>query len=249
MIRKIHVLIGVLGLMVFTVKAQHEPFESWSAGINAGLYGGGIQGATSLSPNFTLRAGFDFFTYSKEDVAEFDVDVEYGGYEATATAELTNVKVTFPNFKAMIDYYPMQNTIFCLTGGLYFGNNRATTNGLIRNYRELSDQLGENPDLRYEDIVITPNDDGTFFGKLGMGNTVKPYLGIGLGRTIPRNRVGFKFELGMVYQGKYSLSSPNMNEAGNNWVNELINEMDLPISEKALNWWPMLNLSLAYRIR
>ncbi len=249
MIRKICVSIVLLGLITFSGIAQQSAFDSWSAGINAGLYGAGIQAATSLSPNFRLRAGFDYFTYNQKDVAEFDVDVEHSGYQATATAEVTDLEVTFPNFKALVDYYPMSNGIFCLTGGLYFGNNKASSNGLIRNYQELSDQLGENPDLRYEDIVITPNDDGTFFGELGMGNGVKPYVGLGLGRTIPRNRVGFKFELGMVYQGEYSLSSPNIHEEGNNWENQLFDEMDLPVSKNTLNWWPMLNLSLTYRIK
>ncbi|MFA7582120.1 MAG: hypothetical protein WCZ46_01095 [Proteiniphilum sp.] len=249
MIRKICVLIVAFGLTAVSGKAQQSAFDSWSVGINAGLYGAGIQGATSLSPHFKLRAGFDYFTYNQKDVAEFDVDVEYSGYQTTATAELTDLEVTFPNFKALIDYYPMKNGIFCLTGGFYFGNNKASTYGLIRDYQELSQQWGENPELRYEDIVITPNDDGTFFGELGMGNGVKPYVGLGLGRTIPRNRVGFKFELGMVYQGKYTLTSPNMNEAGNDWLNGFIDEMDLPVSESTLNWWPMLNLSLTYRIR
>lgn len=247
--KKICVFIVMFALISFTGKAQQGAFDSWSAGINAGLYGVGIQGATSLSYHFKLRAGFDYFTYNQQDVAEFDVDVEYSGYQGTATAELTEMEVTLPNFKVLIDYYPMKNGIFCLTGGLYFGNNKASTNGLIRNYQELSEQLGTNPDLRYEDIVITPNNDGSFFGELGMGNGVKPYIGIGLGRTIPHNRVGFKFELGMVNQGKYRLSSPNMNEAGNDWLNGFIDEMDLPVSESILNWWPMLNLSLTYRIK
>lgn len=247
--KKICVFIVMFALISFTGKAQQGAFDSWSAGINAGLYGVGIQGATSLSSHFKLRAGFDYFTYNQQDVAEFDVDVEYSGYQGTATAELTEMEVTLPNFKVLIDYYPMKNGIFCLTGGLYFGNNKASTNGLIRNYQELSEQLGTNPDLRYEDIVITPNNDGSFFGELGMGNGVKPYIGIGLGRTIPHNRVGFKFELGMVNQGKYRLSSPNMNEAGNDWLNGFIDEMDLPVSESILNWWPMLNLSLTYRIK
>lgn len=247
--KKIFVSIMMFILISLSVKAQQGAFESWSAGINAGLYGAGIQGATSLSPHFKLRAGFDYFTYNQQDVAEFEVDVEYSEYQATATAELTELEVTLPNFKVLVDYYPMKNGVFCLTGGVYFGNNKASTSGLIRNYQELSEQLGESPDLRYEDIVITPNNDGSFFGELGMGNGVKPYIGIGLGRTIPRNRVGFKFELGMVYQGKYRLTSPNMNEAGNDWLDGFIDEMELPVSENILNWWPMLNLSLTYRIK
>ncbi|MDD2314567.1 MAG: hypothetical protein WCR50_02765 [Proteiniphilum sp.] len=247
--KKIFVSIMMFVLISLSGKAQEGAFESWSAGINAGLYGAGIQGATSLSSHFKLRAGFDYFTYNQQDVAEFEVDVEYSETQQTATAELTDLEVTLPNFKVLVDYYPMKNGIFCLTGGVYFGNNKASTNGLIRDYQELSEQLGESPYLRYEDIVITPNDDGSFFGELGMGNGIKPYIGIGLGRTIPHNRVGFKFELGMVYQGKYTLTSPNMNEAGNDWLDGFIDEMELPVSESILNWWPMLNLSLTYRIR
>ena len=247
--KKIFVSIMMFVLISLSGKAQQGAFESWSAGINAGLYGAGIQGATSLSSHFKLRAGFDYFTYNQQDVAEFEVDVEYSETQQTATAELTDLEVTLPNFKVLVDYYPMKNGIFCLTGGVYFGNNKASTNGLIRDYQELSEQLGESPYLRYEDIVITPNDDGSFFGELGMGNGIKPYIGIGLGRTIPHNRVGFKFELGMVYQGKYTLTSPNMNEAGNDWLDGFIDEMELPVSESILNWWPMLNLSLTYRIR
>ena len=247
--KKIFVSIMMFVLISLSGKAQEGAFESWSAGINAGLYGAGIQGATSLSSHFKLRAGFDYFTYNQQDVAEFEVDVEYSETQQTATAELTDLEVTLPNFKVLVDYYPMKNGIFCLTGGVYFGNNKASTNGLIRDYQELSEQLGESPYLRYEDIGITPNDDGSFFGELGMGNGIKPYIGIGLGRTIPHNRVGFKFELGMVYQGKYTLTSPNMNEAGNDWLDGFIDEMELPVSESILNWWPMLNLSLTYRIR
>jgi hypothetical protein len=221
----------------------------YGIGVNAGLYGVGIQGATSLLPNLKLRAGYDYFNFTQQNVAEFEVDVEYSGYNATASAELSEMELTLPNFKVMLDYYPVENGIFALTAGLYFGQNKATTNGLIRDYQQLSSQLGTTPDLRYEDIVISPNSDGSFYGELGMGSKIKPYVGIGLGRTIPHKRVGFKFELGVVSQGKFQLSSPNMNDAGNDWLNGLIDEMELPVSEQVLKLWPMLNFSLTYRIK
>jgi hypothetical protein len=31
--------------------------------------------------------------------------------------------------------------------------------------------------------------------------------------------VGFKFELGLVYQGKYSLTSPNIDNLDDDWLN------------------------------
>lgn len=246
--KKICVSIIILLFISFSGKAQQGTLDSWSVGVNAGLYGVGVQGATSLFPNLKLRAGYDYFNFTQQNVAEFEVDVEYSGYNETATAELTEAEVTLPNVKVMLDFYPMKDGIFCFTGGFYIGNNKASTNGLIREYQQLSNQLGTSPDFRFEDIVISPNSDGSFFGELTMGNRIKPYVGIGLGRTIPYNRVGFKFELGMVNQGKYVLKSPNMNDAGNNWVNGLIDEMDLPVSEKVLNWWPMVNLSLSVRL-
>jgi len=236
------------GIVVFSANAQHSLFENWSAGINAGLYGIGVQGATSLSPHFKLRAGFDYFTYSHDEAIEFDVTVEQAGYETNAEAELTHTEVTFPNFKTLVDYYPMKNGIFCFTGGFYFGANKASTNGLIKDYDELSAQLGENPEFRYEDIVFTPNDDGSFSGQLDMGDAIKPYLGIGLGRTIPHNRVGFKFELGVVYQGKYDLNSPNLKEPVDNVVHTIAKDLDLPVPESIFNWWPMMNFSLTVRI-
>jgi len=249
MFKKSTLLFLILSIYVFTVRAQYTPLDSWGVGVNAGLYGFGVQGATTLSPNFKLRAGIDYFAYTDKNSREFDVDVEYNGYQATATAELSKTKVTFPNFKALIDFYPVPISIFSITGGFYFGNNNASTNGLIHNYEALSNELGGEPQLRYEDIVFTPNSDGSFKGKLGMGSAIKPYLGIGLGRTIPRNRVGFRFELGMVYQGKYELSSPNLNETGRDWFDGLTNELDLPFSKELLKMWPMLNFSLTYRIK
>ena len=248
MIRKSFSIFLLLSILYIKGNAQYVPFDSWGVGANAGLYGFGIQGATTVSPNFKLRVGIDYFSYTDKESEEFDIDVIFREYEVTTQARLNDTKITFPNFKVMVDYYPVANSIFSITGGFYLGNNRASTNGLINGYEALVTTLGDKPVLRYEDIVITPNDDGSFDGKLVMGNTVKPYLGIGIGRTIPKNRVGVRFELGMVYQGEYLLSSPNINETGDAWFDRLTDELDLPFSESLLKWWPMLNLSLTYRI-
>lgn len=233
----------------FSAKAQDKPFDTWAAGINAGLYGIGIQGATSIHPHLKLRSGIDFFTYSHDEAITFDATADHpGGGEIVVEGEITEASVNFSNFKILLDYYPMENSIFSLTAGFYLGTNSTNANGLIKNYQELKQQLGEKPELRYEDIVISPRDDGSFDGKLHMGNGIKPYFGIGLGRTIPITRVGFRFELGLVYQGNYELESGNVNEAGQAWVDRMAEELELPVSQSTLNWWPMVNFSLSYRI-
>lgn len=247
----------LLVLSVITLQAQDRPFTRWAAGINGGLYGAGLQAATNLSPHLRLRAGFDYFSYNQQDVASFDAEFEgyeeFEGFNATLEADITEASVTLPNFKMLLDIYPMRNGIFCFTTGFYIGSNKVEADGLIHRYDELvqlSEAMGRGkPSLEYEDIVFQPDSDGSFDALLTMGNSLKPYIGVGLGRTIPHNRVGFKFELGMVYQGKYQLESDNLNEEGRDWVNRMAEELELPVSQETLNWWPMLNLSVTVRIR
>ena len=242
---------------ILTLQAQDRAFTRWSAGINGGLYGAGLQAATNLSPHLRLRTGFDYFSYNQQNVASFDADFEgyeeFEGFNATLEADITEASVTFPNFKLLLDIYPMRNGIFCFTTGFYIGSNKVEADGLIHRYDELvrlSQEMGRGkPSLEYEDIVFSPDDDGSFNGLLTMGSSFKPYIGLGLGRTIPKNRVGVKFELGMVYQGKFELDSRNVNDAGQDWVDRMADELELPVSQQTLNWWPMLNLSVTVRIR
>ncbi len=67
--KKTHVVILMFALISLSGKAQQGIFDSWSIGFNAGLYGAGIQVATSLFPNLKLRVGYDYFNYSQQDVA------------------------------------------------------------------------------------------------------------------------------------------------------------------------------------
>ena len=189
----------LLVLCIIAIRAQERSFTQWAVGINGGLYGVGLQAATNLSPHFSLRAGFDYLGYSRQDVASFEAEIE--GYEQygispTVEAEITKASITFPNFKLMLDYYPVRNGIFSLTGGFYFGSNSVEGEGLIHDYETISAVMGEEPSLTYEDIVFQPNSDGSFDALLTMGNSLKPYIGLGLGRTIPKNRVGVRFETG-----------------------------------------------------
>lgn len=84
----------------------------------------------------------------------------------------------------MFDYHPINNSIFCLTAGFYLGKNRATSNGYVNDSQEISEQLGARPEFQFKDLVITPNSVGTYFGELGMGNKIKPYIGIGAGGSL-----------------------------------------------------------------
>lgn len=253
----------MLCFIVLTGKAQESAFYKWGLGINAGSYGAGIQGATALSPNFNLRVGFDYFDYNFKESGELTIEHNLDNYngprqdefqngEYSVSAEMRDTRITFPNFKALLDYYPIKNGAFSLTGGFYYGKNKVYTNAIINEYQKMVEYNGgEQPELSLYGMALTPNSDGSFDGRIETGRTFKPYIGLGFGRTIPRNRVGFKFEMGMVYQGKYAFSSSNISETNKDIVNDIIiyEELELPFSQELLNWWPILNFSLTYRIR
>lgn len=250
----------ICGIIVFSSKAQGGLFENWAVGINAGLYGGGLQVATSLTPNLKLRGGFDFMSFTYNDAIDFDapimldINTSIPAPQKDFEGELNDAKLKFGNAKVLVDFYPMKNGVFCLTGGFYLGNNKITANGMINNYNEIVTELQNNGYtgplyFEFEDVVIKPGADGSFDAKLKMGNAIKPYIGIGLGRTIANSRVGFKFELGAVYQGKYTIDSSNVNDAGLQRVNDLAADVDLPFSKSWLNWWPMMNFAISYRIK
>lgn len=249
MIKKL-ILLLVGSVFVLSSNAQGGMFENWAVGVNAGLYGVGVQGATSLTPNLKLRAGFDFLTFKYSKAIDFDAPViNSNSMDYEMTGELSDLKLKFPNVKVLVDYYPMENGVFCLTAGFYFGKNKIDANGMINKYDEVKAAVqNEHPQFEFEDVVIQPNTDGSFGASLKMGNAIKPYVGIGLGRTIANSRVGFKFELGMVYQGKYKIESPNIVE-GVSKLNDMAADLDLPVSKSLLNWWPMLNFALSYRIK
>lgn len=248
------------GMNTPAVKAQYahrgSTFENWAVGVDLlSMYGFGVYGATSLLPNLKMRVGFDYLPFNYNDGIDFDapiVNLPSGfGSDLEMGGELSKLKLKFPNAKLLVDYYPVKDGIFCITGGFYIGNNRITADGMIDDYQsyvDMLEQYGIEPEFEFEDVVIKPNDDGSFSAKLKMGNTVKPYLGFGLGRTISKSRVGFRFDMGIVYQGKYSIESENVSE-GIDRVNDLAADFDLPFSKKLLEWWPMMSFSLSYRIK
>jgi len=119
------------------------------------------------------------------------------------------------------------------------GSNKITAEGKVDDYK--------GGQFEFEDIIISPEPDGTFGARLKLGNTVKPYLGIGIGRTIPKSRVSCRLDLGVVYQGKYKIESDNVSKEGIELANEKAADFDFP--DEILKWWPKLSFSLIYRIK
>lgn len=76
---------------------------------------------------------------------------------------------------------------------------------------------------------------------------VRPYLGLGFGRLVPKNRIGCRLELGCQFMGKLKVYQ-NGNEIDINKALEDAGEDDLSKFVKDLKVYPVLKFSLTGRI-
>jgi hypothetical protein len=257
MLKKFHLTALTVFSFVFfvsNIQAQRA-FENWAVGIDGGTYGPGVHLATSLSSHFKLRAGVNVLPYTYNGNFDWDVTGFLEKSPETRNIDMSvNInrpKVNFTNFKAIVDYYPMENGIFSLSLGLYAGNNTVSISSKIDKYQDLiASHGGEYPVFKLFDMAIKPKSDGSFSGKIKPKNVAKPYFGLGLGRTIANSRVGFRFELGAIYQGEYKFESNDVSgsrQAIQSEFDKLLKDKGIP--KWATTFWPVLNFSLSYRFK
>ena len=225
--KRMYLLLVATMLLCGTTYAQMPSegyaFENFGASLKFGaMYGPGIDFSTSLHPNLKARVGFNFLGYDAANVIDVSGD-----------EELEQGKLKFANANLLFDYYPMVGGLFHITAGAYIGSNKAVIEG-----------RGFDP-FSLNDYVIIPDANGYFKSNVNFGGAVKPYFGLGLGRTIPNKRVGFKFEMGVVYQGKVKVDSDYLNTSMT--PNDVDDVVEIPLLESKI--WPSATLTLMFLLK
>jgi hypothetical protein len=151
----------------------------------------------------------------------------YSAYSHTTTVNTSNVhydgKLKLSNAPLLVDFSPIGP--FHLTAGIVGNNNKI-------------------------DVTGTPNTGGgSFSGKLKLGNTAAPYLGIGWGNVAGAG-VNFYADLGVMYMGspKASLSA-NCGSLSTAQCTTLQNQVEaeqraLEDKVKKYKYYPVLNIGL-----
>lgn len=220
--------------------------------ISAGITSLGLtlEATTPIHQNLKLRGGFDFFNYTTNN---FTIDLEDTSgafYEAFGfTPDLrTKGDIKLFHTHLLVDYYPFRKGILYLTGGVYLGTSKIKVNGQLQDKQgQLVDLLNgeEWPTIDFDGHIIDLN-NGILDAELKLGNTIKPYFGIGLGRSVSKRRLGFKFEIGAIYQGDYTLKQNNKTIITSNEATAYVE--DSHKYTKWLKWWPKVAFQLNYRI-
>lgn len=135
--------------------------------------------------------------------------------------------------KLMLEYYPFRGSSFHLTAGAYVGMGDnflsfavSTDRTFWAGYSAVADRISsvngkyadmpgyvplEQDFLRFnagDRTFMIRDKDGTGYSEAALSVAkVRPYFGIGFGRSVPRKRVGFQFDIGVWYHGVPDLSS------------------------------------------
>jgi len=240
-------------------------FNHVGMNVSAGTEGIGVGVATPLTNFLELEAGVNFMPGFKLkgdlDVPQQDISVSDSRLpepvsittpDATVNAEGSFSRTTF-NFKAHV--YPFGgNSKFFVTAGFSFGGAKiAKITGhsdeieqFVNQYPQYKAQILEQIGAQVDKYKIQFDDNLNVTGDIRC-NGFRPYLGLGCGRLVPKNRVGFRVEAGCQFMGKLKVYQNDtkididaaMKDAGNDDISKFID-----------NWrvYPVLKFSIVGRI-
>ena len=192
--------------------------------IQGGLPGVGLEYAYSLNSHLNLRARGLFMSVSGINypytIDGRDIDIEL---EANAL-----------NFDLLLEYMPKATGAFKIVAGFSYVDN---FDGAASIMLEESTTFG--------DVVLEPEDIGQIDLSI-LYSGFAPYMGLGFGRAVPKNRVGFSVELGTYYIG-----APDVQIAATELFTPSANREQEENLEEALDsfrWMPSLMFKLAVKI-
>ncbi len=182
----------------------------------------GIDLAYALSPKVTARLGFAYFKYNVNTTAKSsDEEVKLKG-----DADLAMVGLSF-------EYFPFKKSSFKLFGGASYIDKG-----------KVSVVVTPSGSYTFGSTTFSPDDIGNVKFSVDYGKSIAPFAGIGFGRTIPKSRIGFGFELGTYYT-----KTPEITLTGEKRLSSM-SEQQAKVQENMKDWhyWPVINLRLAVRL-
>lgn len=249
--------VGLIGLFCsFQLSAQNHSTPNMAIGGGISTLGPKIEVATSFGNYVALRGGVSYLPLTLNhrysiDAAKYREYIEYD-----PDVKITS-NINLFHGHLLADFSVIPNGIFHITGGFFLGSSKITGSGILinpsnnspvvedlRNKGYVQDEL---PSIEIEtDYELQPDRNGQLNADIRLGKTIKPYLGLGIGRAVPKGRFGINFDIGVIYQGDVDVSSKNMKRGS---LNEFI-KTQKPYNEylEYAKWYPFVNLQCAIRI-
>ncbi len=224
----LNMCLALAGFGVGSAIAQDSPRIGLA--LRAGTTGVGADLNVGLLSNLSARIGYSGFKY---DHTVDQTDVSYDG------------QLKISDISALLDWYPLHGG-FRLTAGGVGGGLKIDVTG-----RPTGGTYTIN------NTTYTSAEVGSLSGRLKLGNSVSPYLGIGWGNAVgSSHRLHFLLDLGAVYGGTPDVSlTANCGTAapsGTPLCTQLQSDtqaekLKLQNDINLLRWYPVATLGFAYR--
>ena len=189
-----------------------------------GTLGIGVDVAKSITPQVGGRLGFNF---GKLDFSRTDSGISYDSQLNLSSVQLFG------------DYYPSSSSGFRITGGLVAQNNKFS----------VTSKPNSNGSYTIDNNQYQASDVGSLTGEYKYGNSIAPYVGIGIGKST-NDGFGFNADLGVMFTGAPKVTLNASNQTFNNDAiarTRLDNQVRQTENDlKGFNVYPVISVGLSY---
>jgi hypothetical protein len=213
-----------------SAKALPKPLGKMSIGINGGTNGFGVDLAYKVLPRVALRFGYNYCATAVAgiDVGSFNIlSIPKGKTAMDITVDQSNIQL-------------LADVSLTKKGGI-----RLTVGGAYGAKNEYTGKLRYKGTVVLNDIILTPEEMGYMKFLYTTQSPITPYVGLGLGRTVPKRRLNISLDLGTYYRGSPVIKVEATNLLRRNVENEDILNRNLA----AFKWYPVANVRLAYKLK
>lgn len=182
----------------------------------------GLELNYAIKPRLTARLSYGYLQYKPD-------------FSLTVSEQKLNmngaVKMSVPALSLV--FTPSPSGIFKIVGGAAY---------ITRGKADLHFRAAENYEVNGE--TYTPDEVGEINYVMDYTSTLAPFAALGVGRSIPRKRIGVGVEL-----GSFLLSSPKITLTGTEKLVSMSEEAStIENNTKDWKYWPILNLKINVRL-
>ena len=206
--------------------ATADPKRSTGIGVTTrvGTLGIGVDVAKSFTSQVNGRLGFNF---GNVNFNRTDSGINYDSQLSLSSVQL------------FADYYPFSSSRFRVTGGLVAQNNKFS----------VTSKPSGNGTYTIDGNQYQASTVGTLSGEYKYGNSIAPYLGIGIGKSTNEG-LGFNADVGLMFTGSpkvtLNASDPtfNNNPTTRSQIDNQVRQTENDL--RGFNVYPVLSVGLSY---
>ena len=228
--------------------AAQDLFNHLAVNAHVATTGVGVELSTPITKFITMRAGVTCmpgFSFNAEVDGQYYVNGESNNFTVDLDANLKRTQGS-----VIFNVYPLAKAKVCssffLAAGLYFGGDKLVkikghSDEIANDLKQLN---GANPYIELGDYKLPVDENGNVKGGLKV-QKVRPYLGLGFGRYVPKKRISVTGELGVQFHGHIK---PYTSDGEIEAFDEFTENDDWKKVMDKLTVYPMLKIVISGRI-